>query len=237
MSGPDGAAPLVAALDRIAEDEEFVSICPLLVEPGHPRLLLITGENAGGKTFVSGYLGQVLRLDHEGPEKIEVMDIGMRRRTESGFGRSLIFGDESWESTGQISVKAITGAIRTSKGRENAHLIVLDEPDIGLSESYQHAVGELLAEFADEMPERMTGLVIVTHSRPLARALMRLAPTCVRVGDDLRPTGEWLEHGPLPRNAEDVKGLQETALTRFRGLSALIRKRSEDRRRFDAPSP
>lgn len=227
---------LLDGLREIAADDDFVAICPILLEPGRPDLIVVTGENAGGKTFVASYLSQIARRDHEAEGKLEIMDIGMRRRTDSGIVRGLMFGDEAWESTGQISLKVVLGGIRTCRGRENDHVLILDEPDIGLSESYRGALGELLADFADPLPERTVALVVVTHSREIVERLMPLGPTCVRVGDDVRPTKEWLQQGPLPRSMADVEKLQETALTRFRALTALIKARRESRK-SDGPSP
>ena len=48
-------------------------------------------------------------------------------------------------STENISVRTALAGIRNSRDRTHPHILMLDEPDIGLSEGYQKALGEELA--------------------------------------------------------------------------------------------
>ncbi len=207
------------------EDAEFFGpqgACPASIEPGHEKLLVISGENAGGKSFFAKVMRSRMR---EFDPACEWIPISMTTRTSSGMHRAFIFGDESTSSTGQTSFRAVRGALTTCRGRETPHVLVLDEPDIGLSEGYQGALGEMIDEFASDLPEMTKGLLVVSHARPLIGKLMHLDPTCVRVGDDLRPTREWLKDGDLPRSIADIEALRDKALNRFRAIHAAVEAR------------
>jgi predicted ATPase len=204
--------------------------CPILHEPGNPRIVMITGGNASGKSlFAKAYRAFVAQDDNS----VERMHVDMKIRSEGGIRRAFMFGDEDWESTGQISVKAIIGGIATCRGREKDHILVLDEPCVGLANGTAMGVGELLAEFAADLPERTKALVIVTHSREIVSRLLPLQPTCIRVGDDLRPTATWIAEGDIPLTAEDVKNIQKKSVERFRAIGAVL----DDRKTAKSPSP
>ena len=218
------------------DDAEFFGpqgACPASIEPGHPRLLVISGENAGGKSFFAKVMRSRLR---EALPHCEWIPISMTTRTSSGMHRAFMFGDESTSSTGQTSFRAVRGALTTCRGRDTPHVLLLDEPDIGLSEGYQGALGEMVEEFASNLPETTQGLVVVSHARPLIGKLMHLDPTCVRVGDDLRPTREWLKNGDLPRSIADIEALRDKALARFRAIHAAVESRKLEKA-GQAPKP
>lgn len=215
--------------DAVA-DEEYFGIdgpCPILKEAGNPRLVLISGENAGGKSFFAKVLSATVR-SHE--KKIEWMPVSMSMRTQTGMHRVFMFGDEGRDSTGKISLHAVLGGLQTCRGRDNPHVLLLDEPDVGLSEGYQAALGDLLAEFASSMPEKTEALVVVTHSRALAAKLMPLGPICIRVGDDRRKTKDWIAEGDLHRTADDIRNLAKKGVERLRRIQRVIDQRTEERR-------
>ena len=177
---------------------------PCAADFAHPRFAVVTGENASGKSFLVRALAHRMREDRG---RLEVMAVTMNMRSRGGMERAFIWGDEGRNSTGRLSVKAVIGGLKTCREREREHVLILDEPDIGLAEGYAGALGEYIAAFAGAMPERTLGLVVVTHSRPLVRALMPTNPTAVRVGDDPRPLALWLEEGPIPRTMADIEAL------------------------------
>jgi len=210
-----GMSLLQEAIDAIVEDTEMFGIdgaCPVAYEPPNndSRILLISGDNAGGKSLVCRFLSLTFSRS-----KIEFMRIGMEMRTNGGMVRTFIFGDEGRCSTGELTAHSVLGAIHNSKQRTHAHVVCLDEPDTGLSEGYQQAVGETLVDYASTLPEHAAGLVVVTHSRFIANALMKLDPHRFRVGDDLRLTREWIRKGPLKRSMEDLANLKKISHKRF----------------------
>jgi energy-coupling factor transporter ATP-binding protein EcfA2 len=180
---------MIDFLKELELDTELFGLdapCPIRIEQGsNQRVLLITGGNASGKSFVCRYLNEVAR-DGDNPPLF--MRIGMGKRTESGITRALMFGDEDRESTGLISSNCVSSGISTCRSKEAPHCLCLDEPDIGLSEEMQHAMGAILSDFAADLPVHTLGLIVVTHSRPIAQQVLGVDPLRIRVGDDLRTT-------------------------------------------------
>ena len=217
---------ILEALKEATEDNAFFDAegpCPALLEPGddNSRVVVISGENAGGKSLFGTYLDQWLKKRGKADQdQIQSMLVGMALRTQAGMHRAFIWGEEGRNSTGSLSARAVLGGLNTCRNNENRNALLLDEPDIGLSESVAQAMGVTLARFAADMPEKMVALVVITHSRPLVRELMDLNPHCVRVGPDHRPTREWLEHGPLP--VGDLEDVTKTNLERMREVSRLF---------------
>lgn len=229
----------VRSLDDTLADADLFGpegVCPVRHEGGNPHVVLVSGANAGGKSFFGRYLGVGIRA-HEDECRIEYLPVTMGMRTAPGLHRAFMFpGEEGRESTGRISVAAVLGGLRTCRGRSSPHWLLLDEPDVGLSESYQRALGETLRTFALDLPENTAGIVVVTHSRMLASEFTGADPTMIRVGDDLRPTREWIGQGDLPRSAADVEGLSDVALKRMRAIARIMEARRQAER-ADNPSP
>lgn len=222
---------LADIIDCLVEDEDLFGAegpCPVLFEPGRAdsRVLVVTGENAAGKSIALKALQAYARRESE--KKVEVMRVGMEMRANGGIARSFVFGgSEDEDSTGTLSINAVLGGLKTSIAREERHMLMFDEPDIGLSEGYQAAVGARLRDFMKNAPELLDGLVVATHSRPLVSELMDLEPHCLRVGCDMRPTEEWLRNGSLPHSPEDLDRLHEIQVTRWRNVSKILRERNK----------
>ena len=174
--------------------------------PGSGKLLVIAGDNSSGKSFLGKFFEQLVHSGEWG--KIEVMRISMQLRTSQGFERTFIFGDESENATGVLSLGTVKAGISTCKKRENDHILFLDEPDIGLAESYQGALGKLIAQFASDLPDKTKALCIVTHSRRIVRHLAPLNPHFLRLGDKLTLEEFLIE--PPDREIEDLETLTQS---------------------------
>ena len=185
-------------------------------QPGDSRLLVLTGDNATGKSF---FLRLYQALCYQ--SKIECLRVGMERRTQGGMERVFMYGDESWDSTGNISAKCLLGGIQTCKNRKNPHYIIFDEPDTGLSEGYQYAMGLYIAKFMDELPKKTKGVFISTHSRYLARPLLEYHPHHLRFGDT-STLAQWAEQEPKLKSLEDLLSLKEKAHQRFLRIRRII---------------
>lgn len=230
----DPITPRTLLTDLLEEADFFGGngICPVLFEDSTlPNVLVISGENAGGKSFLCKVMTQHAREYAEiDGFKLETMLVGMQMRTASGIQKALMFGDESWESTGNISVRTALTGINTAIGRTHRHWLVLDEPDIGLAEGYAAALGRRFAEFASDLPENTLGFIVVSHSRALVRPLIHAGAMSARVGLDRRPVAEWLEHGDQERSLEDLEGLKKSAHQRFLAIrSALAARKDEEK--------
>lgn len=215
------------AVERTLAEQDYFGAdgpVPAWAEYGHPKFTVVTGDNASGKSFFVRGIAEKLRDAHP---RMEVMPVTMNGRSRGGIERLAIWGDESRQSTGRLSVKAVLGGLRTCRERTHDHVLVLDEPDIGLAESYSGALGAYLAAFVEDMPVRTRGLIVVTHSRPLVRGLLPVEPTSIRVGDDPRPLTEWLRDGPLPRSIEDIEALGERSSATMSGINRVRNARME----------
>lgn len=191
-------------------------------EPGEGELLAVTGDNASGKSFFARV------LEARSNDRLQVMTCSMERRGKGGFERAVMYGSEEDESTGVLSLKAVMGAFLTCQKRERDHMLILDEPDIGLAESYQHAMGEYIGNFIKANPPRTRALVVITHSRPILAALLPLNPHHVRVGDTRSLKDVVAES--RPRTVEELLALRQTGVERYRGIAAVLNDRARKRR-------
>lgn len=229
-----------ASLAELLEDGELWGangLMPVRLEMGEPgsRVVLATGPNACGKSFACRYLGSglaELRKEREGIKEGEFFHIGMRMRTSgAGFisAKSFVYGNEGDASTGATSLRAVNGALQTSRGRERRHLIALDEPEVGLSDEYAIALAEKIRAFASDLPPPCDGLVIVTHSRAFVGHMMALKPHCLRFGP--LSTKEWLSRPPVPATVEDLDSLSDRNLQTYRAILKILEKRNRKRAR------
>lgn len=196
------------------------------LEEGHPdsRALVLVGPNASGKSLAVRLLSSWLN-----EEKVEPLQVSMRYRTQAGIHRAFMFGPfgDAEDSTGNVSVNAIQGAVRTARGRESAHWLFFDEPDIGLSEGYAWAMGAFLAQAVNEGPgPRTQGVVLVTHSRELVRSFFehcRDTPHFMDMSPQQLHRDEWLGM-PQRQSVADLLSLGETSVMTHRAIEAVLKR-------------
>lgn len=208
---------------------------PFRFDPGsdEARLLVVTGDNATGKSFFRQVFSAYCRKN----KVAEVMDIGMHRRTEAGMERAFIYGGSDRDnSTGCISLGPVTTAIRTAQGREQDHYVILDEPDLGLSEGYARAMGEYLGQYLVKPNAKTLGFVVMTHSRALAGELFQYLGQYEQVPHSLRmdrlggqalSMQEWLGSADPKRSVEDLLALPKQNRDLHLRLSALQNERRQ----------
>lgn len=188
------------------------------VHVGDERLLLVVGPNASGKSMLVQMMAQVGR---DAPFKWSPVTVSIRERTGSGSSdvsgmrRAMMFGDESRQSTGATSVRVTETAFRNvwMGELERPRLLFLDEPDMGLSEDYAHAMGLLIGTRTQEVfPEwrPASGVVVVTHSRCLARGLLAsgIHPSFISMGSPETTLEKWL-NTPTHRTLDELLSLPE----------------------------
>lgn len=186
------------------------------------RCLVVFGDNADGKSLFL----MVLRAFISTRKKLgdEAFELSMKQRTSQGMGK-LIYGDEHYASTGANSVSTLINAFRNCRGRENPVWLMLDEPDIGLSDKFASAQGTYIAQQVNDMPKNVRGVVVVSHSRPLLRNLVASldeAPHDVAMGSD-RTLAQFLDPAfQDTASVEDLLLLPERAITTFRSVSAVL---------------
>lgn len=199
----------------LAADED--SPFPAHVTLADSRVIVITGANASGKSLA-------FRSLHRLGVNAEVSPITLSIRERTGAGtfemasmrRAMIYGDEHAQSTGATSVTVISKGFANVVQRLEAtppspSLLMLDEPEIGLSEGYARALGRYLAEQVTALPAAAPGLVVVTHSRPMVEALVAslgTAPIFIHMGPTPMTLDTWLTI-PEDRSVADLMALVE----------------------------
>ncbi len=198
---------------------------------GDPRLVLIVGPNASGKSLLFRMIAQWLQRDH----KATPVTISIRERTGSGememagMRRMMMFGDETTQSTGAASARVVEAGFGNANRYPKAALL-LDEPELGLSDGYARALGELIGQMAKDVTETNVGTVVVTHNRELAKGLhvgLGAMPTFVCMEEPLAFQA-WLsarEH----RTIDDLKALPDLSHRRFRAVHGILQAAKDDK--------
>lgn len=227
------AKPTVAALATwVAEEVKlFGEESPFraTIAKGAPKLVVVTGENASGKSLFV----RVIAARAQRPHKLLPVSVSIRERTGGGthemggLRRAMMFGEEGEQSTGATSV----GVVKTAFGnldRDGGSILVLDEPEMGLAEAYARAMGEFIGQSAKTIPAKCRGIVIVSHSRPLVQGLIDgygKTPThaAISPAEDEREAGvpQWLAT-PEHHSVEELLALRDTGLARWRAVNKLL---------------
>lgn len=209
-------------MEKFQEDRE--RLFPSRLEVGSREdVLVVTGENASGKSLAFLILNNLVRsFGKEDKIDVLVMDIGMNRRTRSGIERAFMFGDEDLDSTGNISIKIMQTGVDNSRNKDRYHYLMLDEPDIGVGEGYHNAIGQFLSDFAVPLPEKCLGLIVATHSRKITAKLLDAGASSLRLGSDLRDVRDWVANGDIEKSLDDLTALKTISLERSRGVSKML---------------
>jgi ABC-type molybdenum transport system ATPase subunit/photorepair protein PhrA len=143
--------------DAVIEDKPVFD--ELFVDDNESNVIIIYGDNASGKSLFASIIETILRQDN-----MPVRSASMKNRTSSGIQKILIFGDEASQSTGQTSFRVANLCLKSTVEHSGA-VAILDEPDVGLSDRFQSAFGEHIAQTIQGTEN--TGLVIISHSAAL----------------------------------------------------------------------
>lgn len=231
-----GPETLLDLIELITNDELF-RVGPVKAYPrlqgSDVRIVVAHGENASGKSLVLRDLRKhVGSYERTG---IETFSVSMRMRTSESMGAGMMYMSERNRSTGTVSIKAVQGAFHNAFTRPHPVWLVLDEPDVGLSDRYAAALGAYIADQANQMPPHIRGILLVSHSRSLLRRLLsdlKQAPHEVAMGED-QSLASYLAR-PIEQEAciEDLDDLLERGLSTFRFVYQFeeAKKASENRR-------
>ena len=222
--------PLPALIHSLLEDRAVLNdpATPFAfrLQEGHGSVVAMAGENASGKSLLAQMVAGCAYHDHG----VEPMVVSVQARTSEGMLRAFTYGSEQERATGEVSLsvalKALDGlAQRMGPNGAGQALAILDEPDLGLSESYAHAFGLLIAQKAAKLPARGWGLMVVTHSRALMRGLrtgLGQDPTFIHAGGCLT-LDEWLQCPP-GHTVEDLLSLPLRARARAAEVRSILRR-------------
>lgn len=180
---------------------------------------VIYGDNACGKSFIAKLMDNSARK-----KEIEVRNLGMGNRT-SGYNihRAIVFGNEKEQSTGVTSYKATLRCLNsTAENPEEEAVMILDEPDIGLSPRYAKALGKYIAERFNTMSKRKT-LILVSHNETLIRAFVaNKSKPMATLGIGTEQTlVEWIDD-PAEIDIETLLELEKTAFARHCAIDRMV---------------
>lgn len=197
--------------------------------PGNERLVFMAGPNATGKSFLS----KIIKVFAHKHYKASLVCVSMEERTGSGYNgmsplrRAVMFGDEAEQSTGATSVKTLFSAFNTVRERvkEGRHpFLLLDEPEVGLSEGYEYALGQLIARKTLDLADGVCGTLVVSHSKSLAAGLidgLQGNPSFIHTGEPGRDLAEWLAFSER-FTVDQLEELAQRGLEHWREVSAII---------------
>jgi hypothetical protein len=191
---------------------------PYIWLPGRTPLVMVVGENAGGKSFFRRIVQEASRK-----KNVECMALSMEGRHGYGAWKAFVYGDESWEATGAISASTVEVGIRTCQDRDSPHIIFWDEPDLGLSEGWAAGVGQAICEFMASPPKHTVGAFVVTHSKALAREVLPVRPNYLYLGSTKGPPTlkDWVDHRQPPR---PIAELNKESHRRFKAIQKILER-------------
>jgi hypothetical protein len=187
-----------------------------LVEPWGNDVFVacITGSNASGKSL----LRRVIRYSLK-QSSIEVIHLSQEGRATGGIARAFLYGAEDWESTGSITCNSLIGAFRTSRAKTKPHIILFDEPEIGLSEEAELGAAQFVRAELQDVPPHLSGVVLMTHSRHFVSVLRDVQGfKFLNLGDRLS-VDEWVNRKIVPISPEEVR---EKSTLNFRRFTAIL---------------
>lgn len=192
-------------------------VCTLQPAPSGTKLVTVTGDNASGKSFWCAVFSEIAKMDVDA----EALRLGMGTRTDPHMS-SWIYGPlQGCQSCGAISVRVVYTAFENCATRTNPHVLILDEPDLGLSDRYAATLGAEIARLAGETGADTLAVVVVTHSKALLRGLRAVTePTHVRMGDEMTLDQVALSM-PDPVSVDALLALPSDAHAKFRAIRAL----------------
>jgi hypothetical protein len=215
---------LLEALDTVCTEKRMLNMViegepvfpkKLTVDDPDSKVLMVCGDNASGKSLLTNILYQ-----HFNTNEVHMVSISLGERTKKGymqdvrrFGR---YGDEDEESSGVTTIRRIVKDFDRLIVAEEPFVLSLDEPDIGLAETFHSALGELIATRTNELVSNphCVGVVLVSHSRKVFKAFIDYletpCPIKLRVGCTETDFDHWF-YTPTDRTLTELLNLNDFA--------------------------
>jgi energy-coupling factor transporter ATP-binding protein EcfA2 len=177
------------------------------------KTLIIYGDNASGKSFFSSIINQIFNQ-----EKVPVRSVSMANRTKSGMEKAMIFGNESEQSTGTTSVSVISLALNSALNDDDDSLVILDEPDIGLSPRFSKALARYINDFyLNESDNKY--LVLVSHNAEFMSHFLKLSKvpvSSIGINTTMSLT-EWINND-VEATVDELLGLKDIEINTWRAI-------------------
>lgn len=204
-------------------EEEVKTFGKMNIVDNNSALTFIYGENASGKSFIARCFEMVARARK--PSKLPVRSVSVANRTSSGVEKAMIFGNESEQSTGETSVSVMKLALNSLANDSGDGVVILDEPDLGLSPKYSRALGRYIAEFILEHEKNGKALFVISHNDTFIESVIKHYNNpynSVGVDTDLT-LREWLDDDS-EYEMEDLDALKDIAIAKWRGIQKIFNR-------------
>lgn len=178
--------------------------------------VVVTGENGGGKSFFRRIASEIAKRND-----VESIPISMEARANlsSRPWLALVYGSEEWQATGVNSINTVLTGIKTCQGRTTPHVVIWDEPDLGLSEGNAASVGRAIANMSPN--EHSKAVIVMTHRKALVAELAKVNPHYLFLGSDKGPKSlqEWLD---APLVYQDLEQVADRSHRRFLAIQKIL---------------
>lgn len=200
-------------------NEEIFTFDNMFIEDNNSALTFIYGENSSGKSFIARCF-EIVAASRT-PSKLPVRSMSVANRTSSGVEKAMIYGNESSQSTGETSFSVLKLAVRSLK--EEPSVLIMDEPDIGLSSKYSRSLGRYIAELLLEKEKHGQAFIIISHNDAFLESIKKhYGKPYNSVGVNTQSTlQEWLDDDS-EFSIEDLEQLPEIALAKWRGIAKIF---------------
>lgn len=179
--------------------EDKVSNLVDIIEGIDPSgFMILTGTNGGGKSLIRSQFGLKYQKDIDNnPNKRKCKSISMQLRTStnSSWGAlSAAMLDNDATPTSLNTFQLIEGVFKaagifkehepgTIRMYSDTGFIIIDEPEIGLSEEMVLALCGYLLEIIPKLQDEKIGMMIITHSRLVVETMSYIPPTTYTVAE------------------------------------------------------
>ena len=163
------------------------------------KLTILTGSNGAGKSVIRKILPTRVqkKLGKNTPEGL-VSSLSLMTRaglnTMSGIN---FLRDSEWTSTGDNTVNLLRSIIRHEE-----RFIILDEVELGMGEELQLSIANYINSVKDEVLKKSYGLLVITHSRIIAKTLKEDAFFNI---DGIETKEEWLNREIVPTDLDQFE--------------------------------
>jgi hypothetical protein len=190
------------------------------------KILVITGANSSGKSFLRR-LWRLVGLP-EGKEKegkYFIASLSQEARSTSDISRAFVYGDESWEATGLVTYNGIAGVLNNIKNNKDwttPCILVLDEPEIGMSREMKYSVAQKILREVKPWPKNLAGIVVLTHSHTIVSNLMTHKDArFYNLGNTYSTHTDWLNREIKEVNLETIT---KESREKFRRITKMLEK-------------
>ena len=163
------------------------------------KLTILTGSNGAGKSVIRKILPTRVqkKLGKNTPEGLVSSLSFMTRAGLNTMSGINFLRDSEWTSTGDNTVNLLRSIIRHEE-----RFIILDEVELGMGEELQLSIANYINSVKDEVLKKSYGLLVITHSRIIAKTLKEDAFFNI---DGIETKEEWLNREIVPTDLDQFE--------------------------------